>query len=308
MSGIGTEVVAAVEGLTVRYGRLTAVSDLSFAVERGSVYALLGRNGSGKSSTVTCLLGHRRPASGRALLFGRDAWACRRRAMLRLGFVPETPDLPPDSTAEHIARFASRLYPRWDDADFAGRLERFRVPQRVPVARLSKGQRRLVALALALAPAPELLVLDDPTLGLDAVARRTLLEEIVGELADRGTTVIVTTHDLAGIEAIADHVGILREGRLLVDEPLESLKMRFRRLRWSTPPGADAEAVDAALALADPVVTRKAAGLFEVVAADWNDEALARLTGELGAGLRVEPMSLEEIFVALCGDDAGGGS
>ena len=96
---------------------------------------------------------------------------------------------------------------------------------------LSKGQRRQLALAAALAAEPEVLILDDPTLGLDAVVRRTLLEELVGELADRGTTVLVTTHDLTGIEGIADRVGIMQQGRLVYDETMEGLKDRFRRLR-----------------------------------------------------------------------------
>src|SRR6185436_5289208 len=107
------------------------------------------------------------------------------------------------------------------------RLDRFAVPSEVPFRSLSKGQKGAVMLALALAHAPELLVLDDPTLGLDVVARDAVFNEVIGELADRGTTILITTHDLAAIEGIADRVGMLREGRLVLDESLEAVKERY---------------------------------------------------------------------------------
>jgi ABC-2 type transport system ATP-binding protein len=107
---------------------------------------------------------------------------------------------------------------------------RFGVSASTPFGRLSKGQKAQVALALALASSPRLLVLDDPTLGLDAVARKDLFEELIGELADRGITVLITTHDLAGAERIADRVGILRRGRLVLYEEMEALREKFRRV------------------------------------------------------------------------------
>ena len=215
-----------VERLTVRYGRRTALDGVTLRVARGSVYALLGRNGAGKSSLIRCLLGQQRPEGGRALLFGLDAWSHRAGAMARAGVVPEEPDAPPGMSARRIAAFCARLYPRWDGRAVEERLRRFEVPTDLPFGRLSKGQKGLVSLALALGHSPELLVLDDPTLGLDVVARRALFEELVGELADRDTTVFITTHDLAGVEGIADRVGFLREGRLVLDEEMESLKER----------------------------------------------------------------------------------
>lgn len=216
----------AVERLTVRYGSRTALDGVTLSVPRGSVYALLGRNGAGKSSLVRCLLGQQKPEGGRALLFGLDAWSHRARAMERTGVVPEDPDAPPGLSPRRIAAFCAKIHPRWDAGAVAERLRRFEVPTDLPFGRLSKGQKGLVSLALALGHAPELLVLDDPTLGLDVVARRSLFEEVIGDLADRGTTVFVTTHDLAGVEGIADRVGFLRGGRLVVDESMESLKER----------------------------------------------------------------------------------
>lgn len=225
------------EGLTVRYGRRTALDGVSFAVPAGSVYALLGRNGAGKSSLVRCLLGEQRPDSGRALLLERDIWRERASVLTEVGVVHESPDAPAAMTALQLSRFCSRLYPRWDGAGLLARLQRFGVPADVPFGKLSRGQRGQVALGLALAPEPRLLILDDPTLGLDPVARRAVFEELIGDLADRGTTVFLTSHDLSGIEGIADRVGILQEGRLIVDEEIDTLKQRFQRTSY--PPGGE---------------------------------------------------------------------
>jgi ABC-2 type transport system ATP-binding protein len=211
-------------GLSVRYGRATVLEDVAIAVPRGSVYALLGRNGSGKSSLLRVLLGQRPAAAGRVRLLGEDPWTRRTRLMARVGVVPEEPDAPPEMTPLQLASFCSRLHARWDAPAVRERLRRFEVPADRPFGRLSKGQKGAVMLALALGHSPELMLLDDPTLGLDVVARDAVFREVIGDLADRGTTVFVTTHDLRAIEGIADHVAILHGGRLALAGAMEALK------------------------------------------------------------------------------------
>jgi ABC-type multidrug transport system ATPase subunit len=218
------EAAVEVRGLTVRYGRTLVLDEVSLSVARGAVYALLGRNGVGKSSLVRCLVGLQRPDAGSVRLFGRDAWRFRQQLMERVGVVPEEPDAPPELTARELVALCGRLNVRWDEVAVRARLERFAVPPTTPFRQLSKGQKGAVMLALALGHDPDLLVLDDPTLGLDVVARRLVFGELVGELADRGTSLLLTTHDLAGIEGIADRVGILRGGRLALDGELDALK------------------------------------------------------------------------------------
>ena len=296
-----------VDHLSVRYGRVTAVDDVSFTVPKGEVYALLGRNGAGKSSTIQCLVGQRRAAAGVCRLLGQDSWKRRRRIMEKVGVVPETPDIPPGATAVELGRFLGRIRPVWNADEYAQRLERVRVPCRLPAGRLSKGQRRQLALAAVLAAEPEVLVLDDPTLGLDAVVRRTLLEELVGELADRGTTVLVTTHDLSGIEGIADKVGIMQHGKLVYDETMDGLKARFRRLRCVRHQGTSAEAVRAALEPLDVAASRFVGAAVDAVIGRVDQGAVAAFKAAVSVDdIEVEPMSLEEIFVALCGDENGG--
>jgi len=209
---------------------MRALDGVSLEVPAGSVFALLGRNGAGKSSAVRCLAGHRRPDAGRALVHGLDAWRDRAAVMERTGLVPEEPDLPSGMTAEALVRFSAAIYKRWDRAAVLERLERFGVPRATAAGRLSRGQRAQLALTLALGHSPELLILDDPTLGLDAVARRDFFGELIGELADRGLTVFLTSHDLAGVERIADRIAVLNGGKIVLDDSLEALKSSFAAL------------------------------------------------------------------------------
>jgi ABC-2 type transport system ATP-binding protein len=298
-----SESVISVEGLTVRYGKTTACRDVSFSVSRGAVYALLGRNGAGKSSLVRCLLGQQKPSAGRAMLFHEDAWKRRARLMARVGVVSEEPDAPRAMTARQIADFCRRLYRSWDEKGVARRLERFGVPADVPFGRLSKGEKGEVMLAVALGHSPELLVLDDPTLGLDAVARKDLYEELIGELADRGTTVFLTTHDLSGVEGIATRVGILKDGRLVLDEEMETLKTRFRRIRYGNDRTAARASYGTELDAFEAVRVRvRGWGVDAVVSnfADSSFEEFRRIEGVMDA--EVSPMSLEEIFLAVAGE------
>ena len=300
-----TETVLAFENVSVRYGPREVLRNISFSVETGRVYALLGRNGSGKSSLVRCLLGQQKPSSGQAWLFGVGSWKSRDALMRSVGVVPEEPDAPPMMTADQISKFSSRIYPSWDTAGFRSRLERLSVPLEVPFGRLSKGEKGSVLFALALASNPSLLVLDDPTLGLDPVVRHELYSELIGELADRGTTVFITTHDLVGIESIADRVGILAGGGLAIDEELEALKHRFRRIMYKneitdarTEYGTELDRFEASRVLVrgwgvDAIVSNFEESAFE----DFR-----RQQGVASAGAFA--MSLEDIFLAIAGEPA----
>ena len=303
---MNSNAVVKLSNVSVRYGKATAVDDVSLTVSPGSVYALLGRNGAGKTSLVRCLIGQQKPTHGMVTIFGRSVWTDRAQLMSRVGIVPEDPDAPPEMTTAEIVRFCARLYPKWDAAGVAERLRLFDIPQKLPYGRLSKGQKRQVLLSIVLAGSPELLVLDDPTLGLDVVARKELFEELVTELAERGTTVVVTTHDMPGIEAIADRVGILKGGKLVLDEDLETLKLRFRRLRYATTP-MPAESVE--LSQLATTSVRRWGGGTEAVVSNYDDVLMERFRSASGVrNVEVSPMSLEEIFIAVAGVEKGAGS
>ncbi|HEX9460280.1 MAG TPA: ABC transporter ATP-binding protein, partial [Thermoanaerobaculia bacterium] len=243
-----------------------------------------------------CLLGEQKPEHGTSTLFGEDAWSRRAGLMQRIGIVTEEADAPPEMKVSSIARFCSRLYDRWDQGSVETRLRTFGVPMSSRFGSLSKGQKKQVSLALALANSPELLVLDDPTLGLDVVARRSLFEEVIGDLADRGTTIFITTHDLAGVETFADRVGMMENGRLVLDEEVDALKSRFRRIRFAAQPVA----IDTAV-LRTTVMRSWGAGA-EAIVSNYDDLAFERMRSASNIGAaEVEAMSLEEIFIAISG-------
>ena len=286
--------------VTVRYGKRTAVDDVSLAVPQGSVYALLGRNGAGKSSLVRCLLGQLRANTGSVKIFGEDVWRNRARLMDRIGVVPEEADAPPEMRVRDLGAFSAKLYSRWHQQAFDERVGRFGIDRNVRFGELSKGQKKQVSLALALATSPELVVLDDPTLGLDVVARKSLFEEVIADMADRGLTVFITTHDLAPVEAIADRVGILVNGRLVLDEETETLKARFRRIRVAAQPVALTSGELRA------VNVRQWGSGTEAVVSNYDDLAFERFRDAARiSGADITPMSLEEIFIAVAGEDQG---
>jgi ABC-2 type transport system ATP-binding protein len=289
--------VVACRNLGVRYGRIQALEQASFTVAPGQVYALLGRNGSGKTSLIRCLLGHQKPQMGRVDLFGQEVWSSRTTLMQRVGVVAEEPDAPLLMSPRQLLKFCAGLYPRWEEAASFERLRRFQVPLEVPFGKLSRGQKAQLSLTLALGPGPELLVLDDPTLGLDAVARHEVYDELLCELAERGTTILIATHDLAGIEGIADRVGILHGGRLLLDESMEDLKARYHKVSWA--PFQSLQTED--LAPYGPLRIRESGLGGEAVLSQGDPREL------LGTGrpdLQVQALPLEELFVALVGAES----
>ena len=298
--------LAAFERASVRFGKIHALDNVSLEVPRGSVYALLGRNGAGKSTAVACLLGQRKPDSGRSLLFGESSWEVRADAMAKTGVVPEEPDAPPEMSARQLSRFCARLYPWWDSSGTEARFERLGIPPGLPFAKLSKGQKGQVQLALALGHRPELLVLDDPTLGLDAVARMEFFDELIGELAERRTTVFLTTHDLAGIEGIADRIGILKEGRLEVDEDLEKLKSRLRLISYKNEITEKRTDFGGELDEFEALRVRVRGWGIEAAVADFSDEKFERFRVKEGVvDAAASAMSLEEIFILVAGESKG---
>jgi ABC-2 type transport system ATP-binding protein len=300
--------VVSVQGLVVRYSGSpkSTLEEISFSVPKGSVYALLGRNGAGKSSLVRCLLGQQKPTAGGCFLFGEDVWKNRARLMARVGVVPEDPDAPPSMTARQLSAFCAKVYPSWDAPSVEARLARFGVPAGTPYGSLSKGQRALVALALSIASSPELLVLDDPTLGLDAVARRAFFGELVGELADRGTTVLLTSHDLAGVESMATRVGMLHGGRLILDEDLEALKGRFRRLRYANEATEERAEFGQELSDFDAVRVRVRGWGVDAIVSNYEEASFTKFTALEGVvDAEASALSLEEIFVAVAGETGG---
>jgi ABC-2 type transport system ATP-binding protein len=221
----GERTVAAIhtDGLCKRYGDTLALDALDLVVERGEVYGYLGPNGSGKTTTIRLLLGLHRPSSGRAELFGLDAWRDPVTAHRRVAYVAGEPFLWPALTSAETFAFLARLRGGVDEAYRDVLIERFQLDASKKVRALSKGNRQKVQLVAAFATRAELLVLDEPTSGLDPLME-VAFRETVQEARERGQTIFLSSHILSEVEALCDRVGILRRGRLVDEGTLAELR------------------------------------------------------------------------------------
>ncbi|HYE43059.1 MAG TPA: ABC transporter ATP-binding protein [Caulobacteraceae bacterium] len=284
------------EGLTKRYGREVALEGVNLQAPRGSVYVLAGANGAGKSTLLRTLMNLSAPNAGRTEVLGLDPRRHGARVRAQVGYVPEGVETGYRwMTAGRLLDHLSAYYPSWDQA-YAERLSRLLDvrPER-RIGRLSKGQSRRLQLVAALAHRPPLLLLDEPTDGLDPVARDEVLGLLSEHLADTGCTILVSTHLVYEVERVAEHLGVLRDGRLVAQAPLDRLHARLRSYRLEAPEGWTAPPD-----LADRALHRSGPGR-ELRWTIWGDqpEVTARLAGA-GAVVRdVAPLGLDEAVVTL---------
>jgi ABC-2 type transport system ATP-binding protein len=218
------------ERLTKYYGGRKVVDGLDLRVPRGAVYGLLGRNGAGKSTTLKMLAGLVHPDHGRAELLGEDVRALAPATRARIAYLAEGHPLYASMTVREAVAFTASFYPGADRALLAQVLDHFGLPPAAKVGRLSRGQRAQLSLALAIAPDPELLILDDPTLGLDTNVRRDFLESMILIIQRRGRTILFSSHVLGDVERVADRVGVLVDGVLRADCPAEHFKRSVRKV------------------------------------------------------------------------------
>jgi ABC-2 type transport system ATP-binding protein len=220
----------ATNGLTKYYGRRAVVNSLDLRVPVGSVYGLLGRNGSGKSTTLKMLLGFVWPDRGSARLLGEDVATLAPSTRAKIAYIAEGHPFLRWMTVAEAIRFTRSFYPHWNDELLDQILDHFSLPKRAKIRRLSNGQRAQVSLALAVASDPELLILDDPTLGLDTVVRRDFLESLIQIIQREGRTILISSHILGDVERVADRIGILVDGVLRVDCPTDYFKQSLRKI------------------------------------------------------------------------------
>jgi ABC-2 type transport system ATP-binding protein len=216
--------------LTKYYGGRKVVDGLDLRVPRGSVYGLLGRNGAGKSTTLKMLAGMVHPDHGRAELLGEDVADLSAKTRARIAYLAEGHPLYAWMTVRDAVAFATAFYPNADRRLAEQILDHFALSPKAKIGKLSKGQRAQVSLALAIAPDPELLILDDPTLGLDTNVRRDFLESMIQIIQRRGRTILFSSHVLGDVERVADRVGVMIDGVLRVDCPAEHFKRSVRKV------------------------------------------------------------------------------
>lgn len=269
-----------------------SLSDMSLRLETGQIMGLVGRNGAGKSTTIRILMGLIRQDAGEVFVLGHTMPKRQIEAKRQIGFVSEDMRLYKDATLGWHMRFVASIFPEWDQAYAESLLQRFRLRPEQTLKRVSHGERVKATLLLALARRPKLLILDEPTTGLDPVARRDLLGELMQVLLDEERTILFSSHNTQDVEQLADQIAFIDCGRLLAADDKESFLDSWHRLRLEIP----AEA--ALTALPGTLVERTSPHTAVAIVRGETAEA-ARALQDAGAQvLGTERMTLEEIFLA----------
>jgi ABC-2 type transport system ATP-binding protein len=279
------------EGVSKIYAHFT-LDDLSLELPTGTIMGLIGANGAGKSTTIRILMGLVHQDQGRVHVLGREMPREQAAAKLDIGFVSEDMRLYGSATLDWHMKFIRSIYPQWDQPYAETLLRRFDLKPQQKVKGLSHGQRVKAALLLALARRPRLLVLDEPTTGLDPVARQEVLGELMAVLADEDRTILFSSHNTLDVEQISDQITFIDRGRIIASDNKEIFLDRWRRLRLVLSPEADLPSLPG-------VVEVGGSGRLPVLVTNRFDPAMVSACNDAGATVQaVDPMTLEEIFVA----------
>jgi ABC-2 type transport system ATP-binding protein len=288
-----------IDELTVRFRGKAAVDKLSLAVPAGSVYALLGDNGAGKSTTMKVLTGQQPPDSGSATILGLDCYAQAYALRHRIGFVPEKPKFYDWMNVAEIGWFAGGFHRDGYRDRYQEWVQQLRLDPKKKLRELSKGGYARVGLALALAAEPAVLILDEPTSGLDRRTRREFLATLV-ELAAEGRTILVSSHSISELERFASHAAFVKDGKVILAATLDELANRFRRITFRT-----AASEPDLKSLGDVADTQRIGKTWQVVLRNPDADAVAMFRQQAGIDdFEQTKLSLEEVYDAVLGKPA----
>lgn len=284
--------VIKIENLVKYFDGRCVLDGINLKVPQGCIYGLLGRNGAGKTTIIRILLGLESPTRGRTCLLETESSKLSAEIHGRIGYVAETHNIIQSYKVSKLIALRKSLSSQWNQQFFDHLLETFRLPMDRRVSQLSTGMRAELNLALAMAIDPELLILDDPTLGLDTVARRQFLELAIDILQRDGRTILFSSHILSDVERIAERIGILVGGKLVVDCPLEELKNLVKKLRLIFPEQAPAD-----LHLTEVINQQCRGRELVITVANWNQQKQTVIDTFKPSSCTEIPMSLEDIFI-----------
>ena len=274
------------KNVTKTFGSFKALDDLTMTVPQGAVYGLVGPNGAGKSTAIRLLTGIYRPDSGSITMEGLPVYENPRIKSV-MGYIPDDVFYFPSATMDEMRRFYKGIYPNFDDALFRRLQDAFELPGKSPIRRFSKGMQKQAAFHLTLSCRPEVLILDEPVDGLDPVMRRQVMSLILSDVAERGTTVLISSHNLRELEDVCDHVGIMDHGRMLMERSLADMQGGTMKLQLvgDAPEGLD-------------VLHETASGRLKTLIVQGNAAEITRkVAAEHPAYFDILPLSLEEIFI-----------
>lgn len=289
--------VIEISGVTRKFGAKRALDNISLAVPRGVVFGLVGANGAGKTTLIRHVLGLLKAQSGSVRVFGLDPVHEPVNVLSRIGYLSEEGDLPGWMRVDELMRYMRAFYPTWDEAYAQDLQKQFALDPAAKVKTLSKGQKARAGLLVALAYRPELLLLDEPSSGLDPIVRRDILGAIVRTIADEGRTVLFSSHLLDEVERISDRVAMLKGGRILFTGELDDIKQSHHRLtlrfdaEWQRPPALEG------------VLSWEGRGCIWTAVACGRIDDVALAASAAGAEIVEQlPLSLDEIFLARVGE------
>ena len=274
------------KNITKTFGSFKALDDLTMTVPKGTVYGLVGPNGAGKSTAIRHALGVYRPDCGSVTFEGMPVYE-NPAVKSRIGSIPDDIFYFPSATLEDMRKFYKGIYPQFDDALFEKLYDVFQLPKKSQLRRFSKGMQKQAAFHLSICTRPELLILDEPVDGLDPVMRRQVWSLILSDVAQRETTVLISSHNLRELEDVCDHVGIMDHGKMLLEKSLADMQGATHKLQLvgDTPAGLE-------------ILHESASGRLKTLVVRGNAEeieAKAKLASPVY--FDVLPLSLEEIFI-----------
>ena len=289
-----TDTVLQTEGLTKYYGSTLAVDHLDMKIPQGCICGFVGRNGAGKTTAIKLMLGLLNPTAGSSRLLGCDSAALTPDIRQRIGYVTEGHRLFRWMSISELEKFQRAFFPKqWDEKFFADMIEYFNLPRKKKIKHLSNGERAQVSLALALAPNPELLIMDDPTLGLDAAIRRQFLEGMIELIMREGRTVLFSSHILGDVERVSDRIVVIDKGVLRANCSLEEFRKAVKKVILSFADSAPAE-VD----IEGLLHCRRSENELELILVNTGDEQIAKWAEDNKAEkYHIAKMNLEDQFI-----------
>ncbi len=282
-----------VKHLTKRFGAVTALDDISFQVDSGSIFGLVGSNGAGKSTFLRTAAGVYRPDAGSVLIDGGEPFE-NLSVKGNVCFISDYPYFPRTATLTDMENLFSHTYPHWDKERFHYLCSCFPLDTKQRILNMSKGMQRQAAILCALGARPTHLLLDEIFDGLDPVMRQLLKRILSGEVSDRGMTVVIASHNLRELEDICDHVGLFHRGGVIFDRELDSLKLGISRVQAMFRPMPDRSAFDSF----DLVTLRTQGSLVDFVARGTQEDILAKLSAMNPVFSELLPLTLEEVFIS----------
>lgn len=287
------------KNVTKTFGNFKALDDLTLTVPSGRVYGLVGPNGAGKSTAIRHLTGIYRPDSGSVTMDGQPIYE-NPAVKAAIGYIPDEIFYYPSATLEDMRKFYRGIYPTFDDQLFDKLYDVFQLPKRTPIRRFSKGMQKQAAFWIAMCCMPDYLILDEPVDGLDPVMRRQVWSLILQDVAERGTTVLVSSHNLRELEDVCDHVGVMSRGKLLLEHSLSELQDYTVKLQLAFE-GAELPALPQEIKVLHHAQTGRVHTLICRGSAEELEQQLAALHPIF---IDAVPLSLEEIFIyELGGED-----